>query len=81
MDPVRDRGPWTQSIKVVHGPGPRWGSMDPWSMFCPHPAAGAYIWRGNLMDGFLRYRIGRLIYGGAYTWRGLFSEFYSISLE
>ena len=42
---------------------------------------GAYIWRGNLMDGFLRYRIGRLIYGGAYTWRGLFSEFYSISLE
>ena len=30
-------GPWTRSIKVVHGPGPRWGSMDPWSMFCPHP--------------------------------------------
>ena len=31
-------GPWTQSMKVVHGPGPQWGSMDPWSMFCPHPA-------------------------------------------
>ena len=30
-------GPWTRSIKVVHGPGPKWGSMDPWSMFCPHP--------------------------------------------
>ena len=30
-------GPWTHSMKVVHGPGPRWGSMDPWSMFCPHP--------------------------------------------
>ena len=30
-------GPWTRSIKVVHGPGPRWGSMDPWFMFCPHP--------------------------------------------
>ena len=30
-------GPWTRSMKVVHGPGPRWGSMDPWSMFCPHP--------------------------------------------
>ena len=30
-------GPWTWSMKVVHGPGPKWGSMDPWSMFCPHP--------------------------------------------
>ena len=30
-------GPWTRSMKVVHGPGPRWESMDPWSMFCPHP--------------------------------------------
>jgi len=37
---------------------------------------GAYIWRGNLTKGFLRYRIGELILGGAYTWRGLFSEFY-----
>ena len=32
---------------------------------------GAYIWRGDLTGGFLRYR-----FGGAYTWRGLFSEFY-----
>ena len=31
-------GPWTRSMKVVHGPGPNGGwSMDPWSMFCPHP--------------------------------------------
>ena len=37
---------------------------------------GAYIWRGDLTEGFLRYRIGGLIFGGAYTWRGLFSEFY-----
>ena len=37
---------------------------------------GAFIWRGDLMDGFLRYRFGGLIFGGAYTWRGLFSEFY-----
>ena len=33
--------PWTRSMtrsmKVVHGPGPKWVSMDPWSMFCPHP--------------------------------------------
>ena len=37
MDLVHDRGPWTRSMKVVHGPGPKRGSMDPWSMFCPHP--------------------------------------------
>ena len=37
---------------------------------------GAYIWRGNLTEGFLRYRFGGLIFGGAYTRRGLFSEFY-----
>ena len=30
-------GPWTRSTKVVHGPDLKWGSMDPWSMFCPHP--------------------------------------------
>ena len=30
------------------------------------------------MEGFLRHRIGGLIFGGAYTWRGLFSEFYGI---
>ena len=34
---------------------------------------GAYIWRGDLTEGFLRYRIGGLIFGGAYIWRGLFS--------
>ena len=32
-------GPRTRSMKVVHGPGPKWGSMDPWSMFCPHPVS------------------------------------------
>ena len=35
---------------------------------------GAYIWRGDLTEGFLRYRFGGLIFGGAYTSRGLFSE-------
>ena len=35
---------------------------------------GAYIGRGNLTEGFLRYDFGGLIY----TWRGLFSEFYGI---
>ena len=44
-------------------------STSPW---------GAYIWSGDLTEGFLRYRFGGLIFGGAYTWRGLFSEFYGI---
>ena len=35
---------------------------------------GAYIWRGDLTEGFLRYRFGGV--GWGYTWRGLFSEFY-----
>ena len=38
---------------------------------------GAYIWRGDLTEGFLlRYHIGGLTFGGAYKWTGLFSEFY-----
>ena len=32
---------------------------------------GAYIWMGYLTEGFLRYR-----FGGACTWKGIFSEFY-----
>ena len=27
---------------------------------------GAYIWRGNLTEVFLRYEFGGLIFGGAY---------------
>ena len=38
----------------------------------------AYIWREDLTEGFLRYRFGGLTFGGAYTWRGLFSEFYGL---
>ena len=38
----------------------------------------AYIWRSDLTEGFLRYEFEGLIFGGAYTWRGLFSEFYGI---
>ena len=37
---------------------------------------GAYVWRGDLTEGFFRYQFGGLIFEGAYTWRGLFSEFY-----
>ena len=38
----------------------------------------AYIQRGDLTEGFLRYDFGGLIFGGAYTRRGLFSEFYGM---
>ena len=27
---------------------------------------GAYIWRGDLTEGFLRYRFGGLVFGGVY---------------
>ena len=39
---------------------------------------GAYIWRGYLTEGFLRYQFGGLVFGGAYAWRGLSSEFYGM---
>ena len=42
---------------------------------------GAYIWRGNLTEVFLCYEFGGLIFGGAYTCRGFFSEFYGIYIE
>ena len=41
---------------------------------------GAYIWRGDLTEGFLHYQFGGLIFGGAYTWRGLFLEVYGIPI-
>ena len=42
----------------------------------PSTSRGAYIWWGDLTEGFLRYEFWGLIFGGAYTWRCLFSEFY-----
>ena len=48
------------------------------SKYKPRGGGGAYIWRGNLTEGFLRYRFGGLIFEGAYTRRGLFSEFYGM---
>ena len=41
----------------------------------------AYIWRRDLTEGFLHYRLGGLTFGGAYTWRGLFLEFYGLLLK
>ena len=31
------------------------------------------------MEGFLRYWFGGLVFGGAYTWMGLFLEFYGMA--
>ena len=39
------------------------------------PGGEAYIWRGDLTEGFLHYKFGGLII----IWRGLFSEFYKIT--
>ena len=48
------------------------------SNFSKYKPLGAYIWRGDLTEVFLRYRFGGPIFGGAYMWRGLFSEFYGM---
>ena len=48
------------------------------SKFHVQAPRGAYIRRGDLTEGFLRYDFEGLIFGGAYTWRGLFSEFYDM---
>ena len=48
------------------------------SIFQLQAPGGAYTWRGDLTEAFLYYRFGGLIFGRAYAWRGLFSEFYGI---
>ena len=40
----------------------------------PPPPGGLYL-EGRLAEGFLRYQFGGLLFGGAYTWRGLFRNF------
>ena len=45
------------------------------------PPPGAYFRRGDLTEGFLRYDFGGLRFEAAYTWRGLFSEFYGIHVK
>ena len=43
-----------------------------WEQFPSTSPRGAYFRRGDFTEGFLCYEFG----GGAYTWRGLFSEIY-----
>ena len=40
---------------------------------------GAYIWRGDLTEGLLRYRFGGLIHGGAYFRNFTVPSFYVLS--
>ena len=35
--------------------------------FQVQPPGGAYIWRGDLTEGFFRYEFRGLIFGGAYA--------------
>ena len=41
------------------------------------PLGGLYL-EGRFNGGFFAFPVGGLIFGVAYTWRGLFSEFYGI---
>ena len=50
------------------------------AIFQVQAPGGLIFWRVDLTEGFLRYQFGGLIFGGAYTWRGLFSEFYGMVL-
>ena len=38
------------------------------------------LWRGDLSEVLFAVRVRGLIFGGVNKWRGLFSEFYGISL-
>ena len=48
------------------------------SKYKPPPGAGGLYLEERINGGNLRQEFGGLIFGGAYTWRGLFSEFYGI---
>ena len=45
------------------------------------PGGGGLYLEGRFNGGFLRYECVWLIFGGACTWRGLFSEFYGIAVK
>ena len=44
------------------------------------PPGGLYL-EGRSDGGVFTLRVWGLIFGGAYTWRGLFSEFYGINIH
>lgn len=63
-------GPWTWSMKVV---GPKQGSMDPWSMFPPHPLyLPSYTHDSCVSMKWIRWSISWLLRStgqcGLWTW-------------
>ena len=44
----------------------------------PSTSPGGLYLEGRFNGGFFALPVWGLIFGGAYTWRGLFSEFYGI---
>ena len=49
-----------------------------WWQFSKYKPPGGLYLEGRFSGGFFMLLVWGLIFGGAYTWRGLFSEFYSI---
>ena len=43
--------------------------QDNFQVLAPPGGGGAYIWRGDFTEGFLRYE-----FGGVYIWRGLYMD-------
>ena len=52
-----------------------------WGQFSKYKLPGGLYLEGDLTEGFLRYQFGGLLFGRAYTWRGLFLEFYGNMLS
>ena len=69
---TRDPNPHPRPLTA---PAPATSTREsPPATFRHTPLGCAYIRRGYLTEGFLRCDLGGLIFGGACTWRGLFSE-------
>ena len=69
MDPVHESGPWTRS---------KTGSMDPSSMFCPHPATGTLHPSSNRKAKTLWItKITRSITNLSFLRVGFLNQFYS----
>ena len=50
-------GPWTRSMKVVYGPGPKWESM-----FCPHPHEIIFLGKKQNLPFFFNFVLERWKY-------------------
>ena len=55
-----------------------WASLIVRRKFPSTSFPGGLYLEGRFNGGFLGYEFWGLIFGGAYTWRGLFSEIYGI---